>query len=448
MESVGWGHKRGNRLRTVLVVFAALFGLPVTGCGEGDGKHRSVECRTDDDCDDSELGICDTVSCVENRCEPGRKPDGHRCDDSDPMTGEDACLDGLCAGTNKQCGDELDPCLKAVHDPETDECVVEPVDDGVPCDDDDACTQADTCQAGACVGAEPKSCDATDACHEAGECDPKSGECSSPAAPDGTACDDGVACTEADQCSDGTCAGQGVVCDDGLTCSVDSCDEASGACASDMSQCSCLIDQDCNDGNACNGSEVCDPESKLCQRGTPVVCAASGDACLKSVCVPDTGACENEPVPDGSSCDDGSACTATDVCQGGKCAGGDAVVCTALSQCHSVGVCDDATGQCSNPEKPNNTSCSDGNACTSTDKCQAGACVGSGQVTCHASDQCHVAGVCDAKTGSCSNPAQQDGVKCSDANCRRWRRLPKRYLHAERAGRMRPPRHLSQCWNL
>jgi hypothetical protein len=400
----------------MLAMTALLAALPASSCDGGPGKVKVVECRTDADCDASELGVCELASCVENRCQLDSKPDGHRCDDRDPLTGEDACIAGICAGTDKHCEDDLGPCLVAVHDPVTDECTVEPVEHGTPCDDGDACTQRDSCQAGECVGAEPKTCEALDDCHVAGECDPASGTCSDVLAPDGTACDDAQACTSNDSCSAGACAGEAVACDDGLGCSVDSCDDTSGACASDMRACSCVDDGDCNDGNACNGAETCDPASKLCQLGTPVVCAGSGDPCLKNSCVPETGACEPEPVQDGTACDDASACTSLDTCQAGECVGSEPVVCVALSQCHSAGSCDASTGQCSNPEKPNNTTCNDSNACTTTDKCQAGACVGAAQVTCQASDQCHIAGICNTKTGICTNPNQQDGVKCSDGN--------------------------------
>src|SRR5262249_1883339 len=40
----------------------------------------------------------------------------------------------------------------------------------------------------------------------------------------------------------------------------------------------------------------------------------------------------------------------------------------------------------------NGISCTDGNACTQTDRCESGACVGSNPVNCVASDQCHAAG--------------------------------------------------------
>jgi hypothetical protein len=389
--------------------------LALVACGNGEGKKRAVECQSTNDCDASTLGECDLVSCEENTCVLDARPDGHRCDDSDPLTGKDACVSGICAGVVVTCDDELDPCLKAVHDPETDECTVEPVDDETPCDDDDACTQVDTCQAGACVGAEPKACAASDDCHVDGECDPQTGKCSEALAEDETPCDDGQTCTTADVCQAGSCAGEPVTCDDGLTCSVDSCDEASGACTADMASCTCVNDADCQDGNACNGQEICGA-NQFCRIGTPIVCAASADACLKNVCVAETGACEPEPVLDGVPCDDANACTTRDTCQAGACAGTDPMVCAALSQCHLPGLCDQVTGACSNPEKPENSSCNDGNACTATDTCQAGACVGAAQVSCTAADQCHDVGVCNSANGICSKPAKQNGVQCNDAN--------------------------------
>ncbi|HVY32684.1 MAG TPA: hypothetical protein VHB79_39380 [Polyangiaceae bacterium] len=413
---VAWGRKRWTSARGRFFLVAALGVLTAPGCGTGEGRKQAVECHTDDDCDDSELGVCETAACVDNACKIDTKPDGHRCNDEDPLTGDDACLDGICAGVVKTCDDDLGPCLKAVHDSETDECTVEPVEDGVKCDDADACTQLDTCQAGACVGSEPKTCDASDQCHVAGKCDPESGECSDEqAADDGTPCDDAQACTSNDVCTKGTCGGEAVVCDDGLACSKDSCDEKSGACEADMSGCACDNDGDCDDHNACNGAEVCGA-GNLCQLGTAVVCPTSADPCLSNVCVPETGECAPEPVTDGTACNDANSCTARDSCVDGKCVGRSPVVCTALSQCHLAGKCDPVTGACSNPEKPNKSACNDGNACTQIDTCQAGECVGAAPATCAAIDQCHDMGVCDSATGICSKPLKQNGVTCDDQN--------------------------------
>ncbi len=408
-----WGAKRWMSARGAVLLVSALSAL---GCGEGDGRKKAVQCQVAEDCAQAELGICDTVACEENRCVVSQLPDGDRCDDDDPLTGKDACLSGVCAGTAKTCEEDLGPCLKAVHDPETDECRPEPVEDGTPCDDENACTQVDSCEAGECVGAKPKTCEATDDCHDAGECDAKTGECAVKAKVDGEPCDDGQACTTNDFCTEGACGGEAVVCDDGLACSSDSCDEKSGACAADTSNCSCKKDADCEDGNACNGTELCDPLQKLCKLGTPVVCATSADPCLQNVCVPETGACEPEPAKDGTACNDADGCSTVDTCQAGKCEGSSPVVCAALSQCHVAGTCDSSTGHCSNPEKPAKTACNDGNACTTSEACLAGACVGGATTTCVASDQCHDAGSCNTVTGACSKPAKTNGVKCDDGN--------------------------------
>ena len=53
----------------------------------------------------------------------------------------------------------------------------------------------------------------------------------------------------------------------------------------------------------------------------------------------------------------------------------DDVVCTAKNQCHLTGECYE--GICTNPIKPNNSGCNDGNEFTSKDVCLNGFCMGS-----------------------------------------------------------------------
>ncbi|HXU00884.1 MAG TPA: discoidin domain-containing protein, partial [Polyangia bacterium] len=55
----------------------------------------------------------------------------------------------------------------------------------------------------------------------------------------------------------------------------------------------------------------------------------------------------------------------------------DTVTCSASDQCHVAGVCDANTGVCSNPNKTNGSTCNDSNACTTGETCQNGTC-GSG----------------------------------------------------------------------
>lgn len=168
----------------------------------------------------------------------------------------------------------------------------------------------------------------------------------------------------------------------------------------------------CDDGNKCTQRDTC--QAGQCLGENPVLCAAA-DSCHKTgVCQPETGLCDSPPQADGTACDDGNKCTHDDACKAGVCAGA-AVVCQASDQCHSAGTCDAATGTCSNPAKAEGATCDDANKCTHDDVCAAGVCAGVA-VVCQASDQCHVAGACEASTGACSNPAKGDGVSCDDGD--------------------------------
>src|SRR5437763_593231 len=94
--------------------------------------------------------------------------------------------------------------------------------------------------------------------------------------------------------------------------------------------------------------------------------------------------------------------TTNDVCTNETC-GGTPVTCSASDQCHVAGVSYDPSTPLFRSNAPNGTSCSDGNLCTTNDVCTNGTCGGT-PVTCSASDQCHLAGVCDQSTGQCTNP--------------------------------------------
>ncbi|MDC0678921.1 FG-GAP repeat domain-containing protein [Sorangium atrum] len=83
-------------------------------------------------------------------------------------------------------------------DPQTGLCSNPVAPDGAGCDDGDACTPTDTCQAGTCTSGNPVTCTASDECHVAGTCDSSSGVCSNPNAPDGIYCSTGI-------CETGAC---------------------------------------------------------------------------------------------------------------------------------------------------------------------------------------------------------------------------------------------------
>jgi hypothetical protein len=316
---------------------------------------------------------------------------------------------GFGCGSNASC-DEGNSCTNDVC--QDARCVRTNAPNGTACSDSNGCTQTDTCQAGACVGGNPVVCAPSDQCHAAGTCNPATGTCSNPARPDGTACGDGNACTQTDTCQAGTCVGGNpVVCTASDQCHVaGTCNPASGTCSNPPAE----DGTPCADDNACTQVDAC--LAGACVGGDPVICTPSDQCRAAGTCDPGTGVCSDPPAGDGTPCADGNACTQADVCLAGACVGGNPVVCTPSDPCHDAGVCNPASGVCSNPPAEDGRTCADGNACTQIDACVGGVCVGSGPVVCTASDQCHDAGVCDPGSGVCSDPARPDGTTCSDGD--------------------------------
>jgi hypothetical protein len=124
-------------------------------------------------------------------------------------------------------------------------------------------------------------------------------------------------------------------------------------------------------------------------------------------------------LPPGAPCDstlpcaEGYECGASKTCEpAGLCRN---VTCTASDQCH-VAYCNPANGQCVNEAKVDGFACNDGNACTKSDTCQAGTCTGTNPVVCAAAGQCFDAGTCNPSNGTCSTPAKAAGATCNDTS--------------------------------
>ena len=205
------------------------------------------------------------------------------------------------------------------------------------------------------------------------------------------------------------CLGCGVSCDDANPCTADSCDATLGCKHTPVANGTA-----CSDGNGCTQADTC--QAGACTGGSPVTCAPLGQCHAAGVCNPATGACSDPPLPDGTVCNDGNPCTQIDTCVAGACTGASPVACSAQDQCHQAGICNPATGACSNPPQPDGFACNDGNACTQVDACQAGACVGASPVVCSALDQCHQTGACNPSSGACPNPPQPAGTACGGSN--------------------------------
>jgi hypothetical protein len=77
----------------------------------------------------------------------------------------------------------------------------------------------------------------------------------------------------------------------------------------------CRTDEDCDDGNVCNGPERC--VDFACVPGQSLTCPPPSD-CGISTCDPALG-CRELLEPDGTSCDDGNPATLVDGCYGGIC---------------------------------------------------------------------------------------------------------------------------------
>ena len=174
----------------------------------------------------------------------------------------------------------------------------------------------------------------------------------------------------------------------------------------------------CGAGQTCTGGKCNNcPTGEIVCNGACVTCATPGPCQVTGTCNATTGTCPAVNAADGTACDDSNACTQTDTCQSGACMGGNPVACTASDQCHAAERATRRTGVCSNPAAANGTACNDGNACTQTDTCQSGTCTGSNPVTCTASDQCHVAGTCNPSTGTCSNPTACERNRVQRRQC-------------------------------
>lgn len=183
----------------------------------------SVTCSTDE--------LCQQSSCNPGtgQCQLSNLSDGTACDDGDLCLTDQRCEGGACTGTPRICI-PADDCHEVVSCSSSRGCVFAALDDTA-CDDGDACTQADRCNHGHCSG-EQVSCPSADPCL-IGACNADSGACETSPRPDGTACDDGNACTRTDQCQAGHCTPREVAsCHPSDSCHLaGTCDPSTGSCS-------------------------------------------------------------------------------------------------------------------------------------------------------------------------------------------------------------------------
>ncbi len=313
------------------------------------------------------------------------------CGDADLCNGNESCVAGSCvAGTPPVCSSG-GQCSTAQCDASLG-CVEVAVANGTACNDGNACTIDDSCEAGLCAPGGAQSCSDPGPCRS-GYCDPQRG-CTSDLLADGTVCSDGDPATLNDSCQVGVCVGS-------------------------EPEPECVVDGDCRDADLCNGNESCVAGS--CVAGTPPACSSSGQ-CSTAQCDASLG-CVEVAVANGTACSDGNACTIDDSCQVGVCAPGGAQSCSDPGPCRS-GYCDPQRG-CTSDLLADGTVCSDGDPATLNDSCQVGVCVGSEpEPECVVDGDCRDANLCNGNescvAGSCvagTPPACSSSGQCSTAQC-------------------------------
>ncbi len=349
------------------------------------------------------------------------------CDDGNPCTQGDQCIEGACVGKPKECGDG-DPCTDdlctaaegCTHPPNTKKC-----------DDGNACTSQDTCRGGICAGTPLNQ----------------------------SACDDADPCTLHDSCRAGVCAGKPNLCDDLNPCTRDFCELGHPQAAQgtgcvheprgeitcdDVNPCTvedaCVAGvcvgapnagAPCTDGNLCTSGDACGDDG-IC-RGVPNADCDDQNPCTIDTCVA-AGGCQHT-ADVGLQCSDGLLCTVGDACDAaGACAG--APKCPKEQACVDV-ACDAETGTCiSSPTvcddqnpcttdacdalsgcvfAPNTLGCDDNDACTTGDACAASVCVGEAVLCGGAADTPCSKSACDGETGGCVM-TPQSGKACNDGD--------------------------------
>ncbi|HET8539220.1 MAG TPA: hypothetical protein VFL83_05050 [Anaeromyxobacter sp.] len=214
-DVLGWADARVADDGQELQFLFSLETFPLTGARTLPIKFRIAERAPDAD--------GDLVPDADDDCPA--VPDPVQLDsDGDGVGDACECVGVVCAAPA--------PChAPGACDPRTGGCVAAAEPDGTACDDGDPCTSEERCVEGACQPGTPLVCAPLDACHLAGACDPATGSCSAPPAPDGTSC---PLAAGTGVCLAGLCTAPPPSCDgcgcDGCGCDGCGCGSCTGGC--------------------------------------------------------------------------------------------------------------------------------------------------------------------------------------------------------------------------
>ena len=199
-------------------------------------------------------------------------------------------------------------------------------------------------------------------------------------------CDDGEFCNGTETCDlqTGTCQpGTAVVCDDGVSCTDDSCNEGTDSCDYVPN------DANCDNGLYCDGVETCDLILD-CQTGTAVDCN-DNVGCTDDSCNEGTDSCDN--VPNDANCDNGLFCDGAETCDS-------LLDCQAGSNPCPEQECDEDQDKCI--ECYTDPDCDDGLYCNGVETCVSGTCQAGTPVDCDDNITC-TDDSCNEQSHSCDN---------------------------------------------
>ncbi len=200
-------------------------------------------------------------------------------------------------------------------------------------------------------------------------------------------------------------------CGDGVVDPGEACDDGvdNGSLCCDVNCQLVPNGETCDDGSACTSDTAC--QEGVCEGGTPLDCSGLDGACVTGDCEPATG-CVATPVQNGSPCDDGEFCTVDDGCTDGACTAGQPRDCSDAGAPCAPGECDEAANECVANNAGGAEACDDDNPCTQdicdpAEGCDYKKLTGTpcdDESDCTEDDSCGF-GVC-----------QGNGIDCSDAN--------------------------------
>jgi len=340
------------------------------------------------------------------QCDSGCKSYGDCCADLDKVCGGDGCKEDKDCDDSLECTDEKCTAGKCSNPAKAGHCLIEnncykdgetgdnacqkcdaaadaeawTVQAGASCDDGNACTEGDQCNAaGECAGnakagccSADVDCAGNDPC-KAGKCDTKTGTCSYDSKPD--CCSSGACCDPATN----TAKGAGTLCGSAVVSTEYKCDGKEVQKREAFEGCDGKATAACS---SAKGDWSWSQWSTILTCGDKQTCTAQGDK--QPVCKDDAvGECKDD-----AGCDDGNTCT-TDKCDAGKCK-------------HTV------VKGCCNFE----SDCDDNNKCT-IDQCEENKCI-SAKLPCEGSSDCETA-ACDPATGKCTVKVNAGMCKIGDS---------------------------------